>query len=258
MNIYVKISGGLGNNLFRIATAYSFALNNGFQLICDVSEKKSVHSNFDNYKNNFFRKLNLTEVIPNSYKFQQPNFAFCEIPKYDKDFEIMGYYQSEKFFIEHRTEILNLFEMDDFYSKIIQDKYEKILDKEICSIHVRRGDYLFVQQILPFLSIDYYKSAIEKVGKEKLFLIFSDDINWCKNAFSFIPNKVFIEGNNDVVDLYLMSRCNHNIIANSSYSWWGAWMNNSPNKIVISPNVWFGPQGPKEMEDIIPKNWYKI
>jgi hypothetical protein len=258
MNIYVKINGGLGNNLFRIATAHSFALKHNFNLICDVSEKKSVHSNFDNYKTNFFRKLNLTETTPNLPKFQQPNFGFCNIPIYDKDFEIMGYYQSEKFFLEHRTEILSLFEIDEINNNLIQDKYGKVLDEEICSLHVRRGDYMFVQHILPFLSIDYYKLAIEKIGKEKLFLIFSDDINWCKNVFSFIPNKIFIEGNNDVIDLYLMSKCKHNIIANSSYSWWGAWLNNSPNKIVVSPNVWFGHKGPKETEDIIPNNWYKI
>jgi len=258
MKIYIKISGGLGNNLFRIATAYNFALNNNFQLICDISEKKSTHGNFDNYKDNFFRKLTLTESIPFLPKFQQPNFAFCDIPKQKNDFEIIGYYQSEQFFLEHRDEILKLFEIDDISNNLIEEKYKKILRENTCSLHVRRGDYLSVQHILPIQSIDYYKLAIEKIGHDKLFLIFSDDINWCKNVFSFIPNKIFIEGNSDVIDLYLMSKCNNNIIANSSYSWWGAWLNQNPSKLVISPSIWFGHQGPKETEDIIPKNWLKI
>jgi len=75
---------------------------------------------------------------------------------------------------------------------------------------------------------------------EKTYLIFSDDIEWCKLNFDFLENKIFVNGNTDFQDLYLMSKCNDNIIANSTFSWWGAWLNQNPNKKVIAPKIWFG------------------
>lgn len=258
MKIYVKISGGLCNNLFRIATAYSYSLKYNFNLICDVSERKTTHSNFINYYDNFFKKLILTDHIQYDQIFQQPDFGYCDIPKFNMDFMISGYFQSEKFFKIHQKEILSLFEIDEKSQNIIFEKYNSSLDQDTCSLHVRRGDYQSVQHILPILPISYYVDAVEKIGKDKLYFIFSDDINWCKNNFDFIPNKIFIENNTDIIDLYLMSKCKNNIIANSTFSWWGAWLNTNINKQIISPNIWFGPFGPQETEDIIPSSWHKI
>ena len=107
--------------------------------------------------------------------------------------------------------------------------------------------------------MEYYRSAVDLIGKEKLFFIFSDDINWCKNNFDFIENKFFIENNKDYEDLILMSLCSHNIIANSSFSWWGAWLNSNPNKIIISPKKWFGNKyNFHNTKDLYNEKWIKL
>jgi hypothetical protein len=107
------------------------------------------------------------------------------------------------------------------------------------------------------LVLDY---DVEKLAKSELkrtlFLIFSDDIEWCKSNLDFIKNKIFISGNLDYQDLYLMSMCNHNIISNSSFSWWGAWLNNHKNKKVIYPSRWFNFSA--DTSEIGGENWIKI
>ena len=104
---------------------------------------------------------------------------------------------------------------------------------------------------------EYYKNALDIIGGYENLYVFSDDINWCKTNLKF-KNMVFVEGNDDVEDLWLMSLCDHNIIANSSFSWWGAWLNINPNKKVISPKRWFGEQTNLSSDDIIPVSWTKI
>jgi hypothetical protein len=258
MNLYVKISGGLGNNLFRIATGQAYCLKNNGKLFCDISENSSCHGPFERYYKNFFKNLVFSNIPNNLSVFKQPDFGFHEITKMKTDFSIEGYFQSEKFFKDFRENILNLFEIDFDSEEFINNKYSNILNEDTCSLHIRRGDYKNVQHILPILPIDYYKKSIYEMGDTKYYLIFSDDINWCKENLNFIKNKIFIENQGDVLDLYLMSKCKNNIIANSSYSWWGAWLNKNNNKKVVSPNLWFGPMGPKEIGDIIPDEWVKI
>jgi hypothetical protein len=102
--------------------------------------------------------------------------------------------------------------------------------------------------------MDYYRNAIAEFSDDTRFLVFSDDIQWCKENFKG-DNFHFIEGEKDYVDLYLMSLCNNNIIANSSFSWWGAWLNNTPNKKVIAPKQWFGKAKQLNTKDLIPETW---
>jgi hypothetical protein len=107
-------------------------------------------------------------------------------------------------------------------------------------LHVRRGDYCTLAEHHPTQSIDYYKAAVEIIGKEATYFIFSDDIPWCIEQLDWIPNKQFVQGNEPHEDLYLMSFCKSNIIANSSFSWWGAYLNQYKSKQVIVPKRWFG------------------
>ena len=111
----------------------------------------------------------------------------------------------------------------------------------------------------PQQSLDYYKQAIETVGPDKTFVIFSDDIEWCKQNLDFIGSKFFISGNKDYEDMYLMSLCNNNIITNSTFSWWGAWLNKNENKIVISPKIWFGKNNSHlDTSDLYCDKWIKL
>ena len=145
--------------------------------------------------------------------------------------------------------------LDDLANKCLYG-YNFILPKEhfIC-IHVRRGDYLNNPSIHPTCTKEYYQKALESFSFMKYTPIFvSDDIKWCKENFKgeFSPFKDELE------DLTLLSMCNDNIIANSTFSWWGAYLNQSKIKVVVSPKQWFGENGPQDTQDIIPNNWIKI
>jgi len=123
---------------------------------------------------------------------------------------------------------------------------------------VRRGDYLNNKDHHPVLPISYYQKAIGAFSDAQ-FVVFSDDISWCKSHFDFSDTLLFIEDNDEVTDLYLMSLMKHHIIANSSFSWWGAWLCQNPDKVVIAPQLWFGPAAvDHDTKDLIPEVWNVI
>ena len=153
---------------------------------------------------------------------------------------------------------MHYFKLKDEHQDYIRNKYGPMLaHNNTCSVHVRRTDYLRLQQHHPVLSLEYYREAMNRFSGA-LFLIFSDDIAWCKDNLKS-DSMQFIEGENPITDMYLMSMCNNNIIANSSFSWWSAWMNNADDKKVVAPKTWFGPAY-KDMNtwDLLPETWIKI
>jgi hypothetical protein len=110
------------------------------------------------------------------------------------------------------------------------------------------------------LGVEYYQQSINIFDDDTYqYFVFSDDINWCKEVFGENELIEYIDGNNQYVDLYLMTQCDHNIIGNSTFSWWGAWLNKNKNKKVIAPSIWFNPNR-KDLntKDMIPKDWIKI
>jgi hypothetical protein len=186
-------------------------------------------------------------------------FHYTPIPKINGNIKLVGHFQSEKYFIEHRDKILELFEIDNTTKTYLSEKYGDIINQDTCSIHIRRGDYLGLPNYHPTQSIEYYKESIQIIGEEKHFLVFSDDIEWCKENFGFLINKTFISDNKDYEDLYLMSMCKNNIIANSTFSWWGAWLNNNENKQVIIPSKWFGVSNSHlNTNDLYCDKWIKL
>jgi hypothetical protein len=238
--VSVKLMGGLGNCLFQIAAAYSVSLRDSKTFLCEKLVSHGSHNPIDHYLNNIFKKINFGDIDFNYTSYKEPFFHYNEISKSENNLFINGYFQSDKYFNNYRNEILNLFEISDEIRDKLTNKYGGILSKKTCSIHVRRGDYIRLNDYHTVQPIDYYESSIKIIGENYDYLIFSDDIEWCKNNFGFIENKHYIEGDTDYENLYLMSMCEHNIIANSSFSWWGSWMNKNENKKVISPKNWFG------------------
>ena len=235
-----RLMGGLGNIMFQIASAYSVSIRDNKEMICDTRDMMIPHKPYTFYTDNIFRKVNFSNSLSNLKHIGECGFHYCQIPNIDGNVKLVGHFQSEKYFIDHRNELLELFEIDNETNTRLLEKYGDILNKDTCSIHIRRGDYLGLQNHHPIQPIEYYQRAIQIVGKEKHFLVFSDDIEWCKENFDFLPSKTFISGNHDYEDLYLMSMCQNNIIANSTFSWWGAWLNKNENKQVIIPSKWFG------------------
>lgn len=235
-----KLMGGLGNYLFQIASAYAVALRDGKTYVCDVSDEQIIHKSSSTYATNIFRKIHLINGISDCTSVPQVDFSFRELPKIDKNTKLIGYFQSEKFFKAYRKEILELFQIDTKTLTYLKEKYEEVLKSNTCSIHVRRGDYLNVQDYHKIQDLEYYRQAIERIGTTKHYVIFSDDIEWCEQNFDFLETKTFVKGNLDYQDLYLMSYCKDNIICSSSFSWWGAWLNENIEKTVIAPKTWFG------------------
>lgn len=268
--IYFKFDGGLGNLMFQIASIESFAKDN--DLIVDYVNtdihlnnlKNQVRTNTYNpidYKNIFknfkwnHEDNNFTKEIKIPYS---QTYTYVDLPVEENALYI-GYLQTEKYFKHNEQLILDLF--NPAYHIISEiDKYNNIFyEKETCSIHVRRGDYIKYNQTYPICSMDYFVKAVSELGYIDTYLIFSDDIKWCKkmflnDLFFFNKNITFIENEKDYVELFLMTKCNHNIISNSSFSWWGAWLNRHKDKVIIAPKKWWI----GECEDIIPNNWIKI
>ena len=182
---------------------------------------------------------------------------------------IYGYFQSYKYFESCKTEFIKM--LHNPYSKIIESVIHKYKQNNNnnnntltpVSIHVRRTDYLFLSHIHLNLDMKYYLNAISHFSTENtIFIIFSDDVKFIQNEplFKNLPHKIIIDNPDDEYCFWLMSACTHNIIANSSYSWWASYVNSNPDKIVIAPNRWFGPSGPQhKIRDIIPETHnYKL
>lgn len=260
MNIIsTSLMGGLGNMMFQISTAYSISLRDNKSVMCDIRNMSVPHKPYSEYTSNIFRKVKFTNYIENLTNFNEEGFHYSDIPKTQGNVKLVGYFQSEKYFINYRNEILELFEIDEITKKILVQKYGNLSDKKTCSIHVRRGDYTRLTDYHPTQSIDYYKTAVKILGEDNYYLIFSDDLLWCQENFDFIPNKIFVSDNLDYQDLYLMSMCKDNIIANSTFSWWGAWLNKNNEKKVFIPKRWFGDAYSSfNTNDLYCNNWIKI
>jgi hypothetical protein len=253
------LMGGLGNKMFQIAAAFSLSKQNNDELIFNINDCNSAHQPPTiRYTDNILRKINfVNHQLPIKYVHHEQGFHFQEI-NYKKDLKLHGYFQSEKYFSKDKKKIKTLFNIDKKTKELIKEKYGDILNLKTCSIHIRRTDYTWLSNFHTVLDMEYFNKSMSYFDKDTTFLIFSDDINWCKNNF-LGDNFIFIEGNLDYVDLWLMSLCKNNIIANSSFAWWGAYLNNNKNKKVICPKNWFGESNSHLItDDLFCKNWIVI
>lgn len=258
--VSVQLQGGLGNYLFQIASAYSYAfMNNKQPIFPNISH--TVHRHISTYSNTILSNVKFSADNDRYIIYQEPGFHFNAIPVIDGNVQLIGYFQSEKYFKDCKNEIQKLFSYPDDYVLEIKEKYADLLNKVTCSIHVRRGDYVTSPDHHPTQNLDYYKHAINALELPDVkFIVFSDDIKWCKEQFSTLENDfVYIENTPDYEDLLLMSLCNHNIICNSTFSWWGAWLNKNIEKKVIVPSKWFGvAYNYHKTDDLYCEDWIKI
>lgn len=242
---------GIGNQLFCVATALGYAYDNSaIPLFPQVKTDRLISK----YKDTLYKNLKIgrPDIPPGSF-YQEPGFQFKEIKHQTGILKIRGYFQSHKYFDKHRSEILKDLNIEDLKSQV-KEKYGDFSD--FVSIHVRRGDYLSLSDYHYNLQMDYYKKAIQSFDENTSFLIFSNDLEWCKENFNFLNSVSFSETEEDWEDILLMSTCRDNIIANSSFSWWGAWLNTNEQKKVIAPKKWFGPKYKhNNTKDLIPQNW---
>ena len=178
-----------------------------------------------------------------------------------------GFFQTEKYFIDKEKEIQADLTLKDPLDQKAQEVSVKIKNAEnIISLHVRRGDYVSdpkTNQHHGTCGSEYYSRALEyitsKIGKDVTVFVFSDDIEWVRNNMSLPYPAVYVSSPDipDYEELTLMSQCRHHIIANSSFSWWGAWLNPNPNKIVIAPKRWVRATN-IDISEVVPNNWIRL
>ena len=250
--IYVVFSDRLGNNLFQLSVALSLS---GAVTIC-VPEIEAYQQALKN-SDTFFRDIEILNYIPDGIKvYSEPFFHYSEIPFVSgEDLVIKGYFQSYKYF--NREEVLKQFVVPEDVKLSIKENYPEILEGDYTSIHVRRGDYLNVLYKHPVCSLKYYNQAIDIIGKSEKFVVISDDIKWCKKHLS-CKNIVFVEDSSAIIDFFIPSFCKNNIISNSSFGWWGAYLNQNPVKLVIAPSPWFGFRNLNDTKDLLPESWVVI
>jgi hypothetical protein len=281
MTIRVKLTGGLGNQMFQLAAGYSIAKKYNVKLSLDLGRfnRRQHHNGFElqkvfdicskvNFLNNpiNFRPINFKEILNNInitfHTFKEPHFHYTnkilDIPKHSI---LNGYWQSELYFKDYSQEIRKIFN----FSKQLDEKNSLIANEinqnNSISIHVRRGDYLLKTNINHNVDLkEYYLNAIEKTSilfDNPKYFIFTDDPLWVAKNFTLNYSFTVVDinrGKDSFYDMHLMSLCKCNIIANSSFSWWGAWLNNKEDKITYAPKNWFIDKSICT-DNLIPNTW---
>lgn len=283
--IGVKLMGGLGNQMFQYAAARSLAIKHNVGVKLDLSflntNSKGQYTQrqfeLDVFKIDaklfspidiFFENVGKNISLLSPWKVYRENYFsydtnFNQLP--DKTY-LIGWMQSEKYFSDIRSQILNEFQLKKPFDVSANDLLNKIQNTNSISIHIRRGDYVQNSNASSYhgvMPIEYYRQAIEIISskvKDITVFCFSDDIEWCKANLNIqfpINYATFSATQHPAVELSLMSKCKHNIIANSSFSWWGAWLNTNNNKIIVAPQKWFRDSG-INTKDLLPNSWIKI
>jgi hypothetical protein len=253
--------GRLGNQLFQIAATIGLARKLGYDFVLPPWR-------YAQYMQNPFPQ---STHIPDVQKYIETSFAYQEI-NVSGPIDLCGFFQSEKYFIHCETEIRTLFTPKTELLSQLRECFGKILEEKTCSVHVRRTDYVGHPLFADLSRGNYYEEALRHFDSETVFVCFSDDVNWCKSRFRD-RRFIFIEGLRNIADLILISLCTGHIIANSSFSWWGAWLDPRKDKKVIAPAAWFqgdhaNPKIPfrgmphfsgfHDIKDMLPQQWIQL
>lgn len=285
--IITKLIGGLGNQMFQYALGRHLALKNKTSLKFDLTGYKkqtgiiprryglyvfSIQENFAvleeinklKYRQRFWAALKLKNK-KSFLKEKKAGVFNEEVLKRGDNLYLDGFWQTEKYFKDIRDIIIKDFSLKKEYNKIDEQIFKKIKNYNSVSLHIRRRDYVNDIRTKRFhgnCSLSYYLRAIKYISakiSEPFFFIFSDDTSWAKENLKINFPLIYVSNGRyrDYEELILMSKCRHNIIANSSFSWWAAWLNQNNKKIVIAPAKWFN-NDLANSNDIIPNNWIKM
>jgi hypothetical protein len=273
--VSVNIMGGLGNQMFQLATAFAYSkkYNGELRILKNKRFDDGRPLYWDSQLQEFTKYL--TDSLPNNLSVWKEREAteYCEIPPPNPNgIYLQGYMQSSKYFIDDsiKNELMTLFSAPKISYVYIKTKFESLINnrERVVVVHARRTDYLRNEYIINFhgpLTVDYYKEAVKRMSilvKDPIFLLTSDDISFWSSISKDIPeftqdNMFILDSENEIDTLTLLRQFQHFIIANSTFSWWAAWLANDVKKI-IAPSKWFGPLGPKNYKDIYCSSWELI
>ena len=286
--ITCKLQGGLGNQLFQIFTAIAYALTyskpffffNNYQLGNGDNGSTIRYTYWDTFFNGLKPFLKAINDVPTCMFIKEKSFKYETIPE---NFHVgygtvlLGYYQSPLYFDRFKQTIYKLIKLD--LKKMLVKEKVKNINKEIynlddnhyISIHFRIGDYQLYPDTHPILKKEYYLKALKFIVKEEpglkkvLYFCENQDVTRVEETIQYLenllPSLMFIRASPTLADweqLLLMSLCKHNIIANSTFSWWGAYLNDNPSKMVCYPGTWFGPSIDHDTSTLFPEDWVKI
>jgi hypothetical protein len=262
MPVTTRFIGRLGNSMFQLAACIGYAKKYGYAWAAPADARESsVHQVFPNLP----KTSNSPNAFPKRTGYDPEWFDYRDLPNVGPDVMLTGYWQSWKYFDHCKDEVKKVFQLD-------------INPIDAISIHVRRGDYVTYANSFPPITKDYVREADNAIyDRDKSspykYIMFSDDIEWCKKEFRDWHDYVDIEyseGRTEREDLSLMASCKHHIIANSSFSWWGAYLGHNPDKIVVTPHEesWYGPDNGVTkwyrennkplLPDLLPPEWIRI
>jgi hypothetical protein len=276
--------GGIGNQLFQYSAGRSLALQHGVSLrllhrinkSLDYTQHKVDLTHFNIQADIVNRIKPIEHILPSSFKsFLQGGFpkVFYETKlHYDEDFarlgsntRIKGYWQSERYFKSFEKQIREELKIITPPSDRNVKLMEKILILPSVSVHIRRGDYITNPTTNAYhgtCDLNYYDRAMkyirEHMAEDPIIFVFSDDPKWVRENFNPPFQTTYVDFNDvstSYEDLRLMACCKHNIIANSSFSWWGAWLNQNQNKIVVAPKEWYA-KAAAYNPDMVPNDWW--
>ena len=291
--IITKLQGGLGNQLFQYAIGRRFAIDSQTDLKIDIdSYDNQINVTKREFKLKAFKieasfatetdkikvlglpifqpikrrlwKMGL-DIFHWNYIRESSYGYHSEVLKIKKSAYLDGYWQCPLYFESIRAQLLNELSIKkDFEKAGLLEKIKEVKGKNSVAIHIRRGDYIsnpIVTQQFGICSIEYYENAMLFINQQVQnpeFFVFSDDIAWCKeNLRTENVNIQYLSDFSDFEDLVLISNCKHQIISNSTFGWWGAWLNQNPSKIVIAPKIWYVDPS-LDTSQLIPSEWNRI
>lgn len=276
--VITSLTDRLGNNLFQLANLIAYGNRHNLK-ICIPEWKFKPYFNISNQ---YFENAKLIFQGETFYNYQEKSFHYEPISEHTANVTLSGYFQSEKYFEDFATEIKKDFSFSYQVERYADEYYSHILTlpvTENCiltSVHWRMGDYINLQDFHPVMPVEYYIKAIKNICQKfpenkKVFLWFSDNINDVIEIINKSELKEFAKNENvefkyifnnpDYVDLFLQSFCHNQIIGNSTFSWWSAWLNNNKNKVILCPDKtkWFGSKlQMHNTKDLYPAKWEEI
>lgn len=292
--LIIKLQGGLGNQMFQYAFASILAHKNNTNVLLDGGGFERVEKipgftprtfQLAHFNNQYiwastsdiisFQQISIINKVKKKLGFnypkiyKEPSFIFKEVAlSIQSPVYLKGYFQSYKYFVGYEDFIRQVFSFPiDSLDERNKGLLVKVKSSNCIAVHIRRGDYVNDTLTAAYhgnCSLAYYSAAIKLLvskNKEFTFVFFSDDSDWVKRQFEDLPySKIFVDHNkeeNSWKDMLLMSSCRHAIIANSSFSWWAAWLNTHPEKIVIAPKNWFKTKD-LDTTTLLPEEWIKI
>lgn len=260
--ITCELMGGLGNQLFQIFTVISYSIKHGLPFTFRYSETLNIGRERPTYWNNLLKSIKLytstdDEVFNIKCWYNEPSFKFSEIPRVENCC-FCGYFQSYKYFEANKKTIISVCRLDR----------QRLPAEKAISMHFRIGDFKQIQEYHPVLGVCYYANAMryiqDHVDDDYTVYVFceGEDNDVVRRMIASLNIKYPVTFVDDSIpdweQMLMMSSCEINIIANSTFSWWGAYLNNSPDRLVLYPSTWFGHKITHDISDLFPDDWRKI